>query len=264
MVHVCCGVGPLVKKPVNNFSEDELYPRKTTPVHNPPFPLLAATSPLTHKHSLAPPFSPSADIRPTRSLPVHLTSTVSPHEADREKGVVAGNETGSSSEPLCDSHDQNDGPVSDSLPQSVSEATPPDTRASDLTHRRNNSDFFVTPTSSPPASPRLSSHIAPVPARVGDRISSSREERVTERLLETFFSRAPKKFEDLVLIENDQIPTANFLECCEAVVPFFGKLGVFCDYMIVIIDTLSTRHTERNSICPGEGRHQRQHHSECG
>ena len=56
-----------------------------------------------------------------------------------------------------------------------------------------------------------------------------------ERILETFFFKAPKKFEDMVLLENDRIPTAEFLECCEAVVPFFGKLNKIVIAMTVVI-----------------------------
>lgn len=87
----------------------------------------------------------------------------------------------------------------------------------EMTHHRNNSDFFVTPSSSPPASPRLA-------ARVGHR-TPSRTATVTQRSLHTFFSKAPKKFEDILLVENNQIPTVDFLECCRAVVPFFGEFG---------------------------------------
>ena len=93
----------------------------------------------------------------------------------------------------------------------------------EMTHRRNNSDFFVTPSSSPPGSPKLA-------ARVGHR-APSRPAIVTQRSLQTFFSKAPKKFEDIVLVENDQIPTVNFLECCRAVVPFFGEFG----YVMLVI-----------------------------
>ena len=32
------------------------------------------------------------------------------------------------------------------------------------------------------------------------------------------------RFEDIVLTESDGIPTAEFLESCRAVVPFFGTL----------------------------------------
>ena len=35
---------------------------------------------------------------------------------------------------------------------------------------------------------------------------------------------SPSRFEDLVLREDNGIPTADFLACCRAVVPFFGGL----------------------------------------
>lgn len=212
--HCCpcrCTVGQLVKKPVNNFSEDELYPPKPSLVHNPPFPPHTATSPLAHKHV---PTSPDSS-RLTSSLPAHLTGATS---SSSDKQSEEPPNSGTRHEPEL--HSESSDTHCDSLPQSLPPLVDEDTSANsnnapETTHRRNNSDFFVTPSSSPPASPRLA-------ARVGHR-TPSKITTVTERSLQTFFSKAPKKFEDILLLENDQIPTVDFLECCRAVVPFFGK-----------------------------------------
>jgi hypothetical protein len=40
---------------------------------------------------------------------------------------------------------------------------------------------------------------------------------------ETFFSSLSIKFEDLGLEKKEGIPSRQFLECCKAVLPFFGK-----------------------------------------
>ena len=213
-------VGPLVKKPVNNFSEDELYPPKPSPVHNPPFPHHTATSPLAHTSTVT--TSPaSPDIRLTSSLPAHLTGMASTSD-NRQNGDLPDNQvTGTRHEP--ESHSESNDTHNGSLPQSLPPITDVEALANsnytpEMTHHRNNSDFFVTPSSSPPASPLLA-------ARVGHR-APSRTLRASERLLESFFSKAPKKFEDILLVENDQIPTVDFLECCRAVVPFFGEFGL--------------------------------------
>lgn len=212
--HNHCSLGQLVKKPVNNFSEDELYPPKPSPVHNPPFPPHTTTSPLAHKHtSTTIPTSPDSS-RLTSSLPAHLTGAIS-SPSDGQSEELPDNGTRHEPELCSGTSDTHYG----SLPQSLPPVADVDTSANttEMTHHRNNSDFFVTPSSSPPASPRLA-------ARVGHRIPS-RTAIVTQRSLQTFFSKAPKKFEDILLVENDQIPTADFLECCRAVVPFFGEFG---------------------------------------
>ena len=217
LLHNSLCIGPLVKKPVNNFSENELYPPKSTPVHNPPFPPnTTTTTPLTHKHGSTAPTSPLADLRPTTSLPIHLTSSLPP--PDRQNRQVSDDEVvgiGHKPKSHSESPDTGTGLVS----QSADDVTP--VKASDQTHRRTNSDFFVTPISSPPPSPIIPSQTRSAPARVGDRVPA-REARLSERILDSFFSKVPNKFEGLVLEEKDQIPTQEFLECCRAVVPFFG------------------------------------------
>ena len=225
-----------MKKPVNNFSEDELYPPKVTPVHNPQFPPHTATTPLSHKHISAVPASPLADLHPASSLPAHLTSMIS-SPSSRHNGETLDNQvtgTEHKSESHSESNDaQHNGSVPKSSPQSVEVEAPAVTNTSEMTHHRNNSDFFVTPSSSPPASPKLPlhthAHTRPNPARVGNR-APSREVRLSERILDTFFSRVPTKFEDLLLVESSQIPTAEFLECCRTVVPFFGEFSFLNTY----------------------------------
>lgn len=211
-----CTVGQLVKKPVNNFSEDELYPPKPSPVHNPPFPPHTATSPLAHKHTSTIPTSLDSS-RLTSSLPVHLTGAISSPD-DRQSEELPNNGTRHEPELQSESSDTHCGSLLHSLPPVVDvhvDTSANSNNVPEMAHHRNNSDFFVTPSSSPPASPRL-------PARVGNR-TPSRTAIVTQRSLQTFFSKSPKKFEDILLVENNQIPTVDFLECCRAVIPFFGK-----------------------------------------
>ena len=131
-----------------------------------------------------------------------------------------------------------------SLPHSQPPVVDVDTSAnsnnvSEMTHHRNNSDFFVTPSSSPPASPRL-------PARVGNR-TPSRTAIVTQRSLQTFFSKSQKKFEDILLVENNQIPTVDFLECCRAVIPFFGKFH-YASSVGVVYSSLGALGFDSNQI----------------
>ena len=173
--------------------------------------------------------TPFGDLHPTLSLPVHLISTPSPPE--QQNGQATDTqimETVHKPESHSEFQDPRDGDVSQSLPKPVDMVqVTPASSTSDMTHRRTNSDFFVTPSSSPPPSPGHERHPQPIPARVGDRLSRG-DASPGERLMDTFFSRAPKKFEDLELIENDQIPTAEFLECCRGVLPFFGKFTSVC------------------------------------
>ena len=188
--------------------------------------------------------TPSGDLRPTTSLPVHLTSALSsPVRQNGQATVTQITETGCKPESHSEFQDPHDGTVSQSLPQSVDTVrVTPASSTSDMTHRRTNSDFFVTPSSSPPASPGHQRHPQPLPARVGDRVSPG-DTSSGERLMDTFFSRAPKKFEDLVLIENDQIPTAEFLECCRCVLPFFGKFTIVEVYLTLKGNILHCRHS---------------------
>ena len=44
-----------------------------------------------------------------------------------------------------------------------------------------------------------------------------------ERKFETFFSRPEFKFGDIVLEEEDKIPTEMFLKCARVLLPFFGE-----------------------------------------
>ena len=93
-------------------------------------------------------------------------------------------------------------------------------------------DFFMTPTSSPrltpPLSPHLHSYLArplpsfPAPARIGDRVAAKNAD--IGRRHETFFSSLPAKFADIKLLEGNGIPSEPFLQCCRAVLPFFGEL----------------------------------------
>ena len=211
-----------MKKPVNNFSEDELYPPKPSPVHNPPFPHHTATSPLSHKHVTMNTTPASLDNNHITSapLPANLTGPLA-YSEDRQSGELPTNQiTGTrlQSKSHTESNDTYDGSVPQVLPpvaDMVTGALADSNSTPEIVHHRSNSDFFVTPSSSPPSSPRLA-------ARVSQR-APSRPVRVGQRSIQTFFSKAPNKFEDIVLVENDRIPTVEFLECCKAVVPFLGK-----------------------------------------
>lgn len=93
-----------------------------------------------------------------------------------------------------------------------------------LSGSHSTSDVFITPTSSPRLTPPSSPSPAPShsrPSRIGDRVVVQRSGPA--RRHETFFSSLSVKFEDLELQEVEQIPTLEFLQCCEAVLPFFGE-----------------------------------------
>ena len=100
------------------------------------------------------------------------------------------------------------------LASSLQSVANPGTAPIDSKNLRSHStsDFFVTPTSSPPPSR---------PARIGDRVTV--ESANSARRHETFFSSLPDKFECLELETKDGIPSQQFLQCCQAVLPFFGK-----------------------------------------
>jgi len=90
------------------------------------------------------------------------------------------------------------------------------------THSRSHStaDLFITPTTSPnltpPPSPRSN-----VVKRIGERVSAEKAD--VGRKHETFFSSLSYKFQDVELGDGEGIPTEQFLECCRAVLPFFGQ-----------------------------------------
>lgn len=100
-------------------------------------------------------------------------------------------------------------------------------------HSRNqstlsNSDHFITPSSSPrltpPSSPTPSGGRRPL--RIGDRVGAGEANK--GRKHETFFSSLPEKFQDLELLEGagqgeELVPSEQFLQSCEAVLPFFGE-----------------------------------------
>ncbi|CAI8021093.1 Pleckstrin homology domain-containing family A member 8 [Geodia barretti] len=118
---------------------------------------------------------------------------------------------------------------------------------SSRSHSRANSEAFATPSPPPhtphshtpqssqgshllPSSPltpveltptRSTVTVPPNSPRIGDRFPRS----TVPSGHESFFSRAPHKFEDLVLSDGEGIPTPDFLSACRAVVPFFDALS---------------------------------------
>lgn len=104
-------------------------------------------------------------------------------------------------------------------------------RATSSMHSRSHStsDFYVTPASSPR---QLTPPPPPRPARIGERVAAHTAE--VGRKHETFFSSLSAKFQDLELLEEDLIPTHHFLQCCQAVLPFFGMYALCCDVCLSV------------------------------
>ena len=231
-----------MKKTLNSFSEDELYHFPATPGLDPTFPSLSQHSPQLHHKKFTPPST--TPIHSTSSLPSHMidshNSVNFKSSSPKRQSSLDGTETGQKT--LSHSHVSN-GMRTD--PQTTSESNTSstiepsssashsiprtDSKTTNKTHRRMNSDLFMTPVSSPqptpPPSPQPEQGAENI-SRIGDRVRHriNQQEMNTERKTETFFSKAPQKFEDLVLVDGERIPTAEFLDCCRAVVPFFGEL----------------------------------------
>jgi pleckstrin family protein A (phosphoinositide binding specific) protein 8 len=177
--------------------------------------------------------SPKSTDQQTHSLPVHLVGNSSPSVRSPES--TDGGERSQEKE----------------SPRKDEKSPVPSSRS----HSRANSEAFVTPASTPTGSPPPSppphtphshtpqssqgSRLLPSPQtpveltptrtvtvlansqRIGDRFPRS----TVPSGHESFFSRAPHKFEDLVLSDGEGIPTPDFLSACRAVVPFFDTLS---------------------------------------
>ncbi len=217
------GLSPVSK--LSGFSESDLYPAPP-----PPTPVSATLLPARK----ATPTHPTVAMPTLRkTLPVHL---VKPAPVDKGRGSGTRG-TGPTTQSETEGKSPADGkpPADSKSPSSIGNPPRNDVTLSPVSnHSRNqsahsNSDYFITPTSSP----RLTPPHSPTPSggrcskRIGDRVSAVESDR--GRKHETFFSSLPFKFQDIELLEGaglgeELVPSEKFLQCCEAVLPFFGKL----------------------------------------
>ena len=197
------GISPVGK--LSRFSDSE---------HSPS---LSASLPLNSKlkKSTPTPDEATADAM-TQSLPTHLLGARQSVQESSD-GQLGTKESAQES-----SHGQLGTKVSvqeSSDGQLLNDRTSSSTSKSESMQSHSNSDSFITPTSSPVNTPPLSP--PPPSLKIKDRISVKSDR--SARTHKTFFSSLPFQFQDLELEELDQIPSEPFLQCCQTVLPFFGK-----------------------------------------
>lgn len=173
---------------MSGFSEADLYPVSALP----------QTTQLTTKQKKTTPTTEKAALSVGKPLPSHLLQHNSGNHVNFEKKVVV--------------HEGDGAGGTDMTAEAGSNVSQADSGSPHTT-----SDFFLTPTSSPQLTPPLSR-----PSRIGDRVNAESAE--SGRRHETFFSSLSSKFQDVELLEGEElIPTEQFLQCCQNVLPFFGK-----------------------------------------
>ena len=220
------GLSPVSK--LSGFSESDLYPAPP-----PPTPASAALSQTQLAHKTTPAGTPtSATPILRKTLPAHLTKPTVGDVGGRGTQASPSHDTGTRDEGVTNTDEKSETPPING--QSPAEGISPTNDVTDPgKHSRNqsahsNSDYFITPTSSPrltpPSSPTPSGGSRPM--RIGARVGAGKADK--GRRHETFFSSLPEKFQDLELLEGvgqgeELVPSEQFLQCCEAVLPFFGE-----------------------------------------
>ncbi len=169
---------------------------------------------------------------PTSSLPTHLTISHSKSDKEKEKNEASKATEQSKENIEISAHGS---PEVFITPTNSPHDSPPPS-PTPQTHTPTQVQLHSPPTPPipdfhTPTHPQLHTIRSRAIANQNQRpmfVNVQQQDIAQDRKCDTFFSRSTCQFGAIVLEEDDLIPTKVFLECAEALLPFFGEPYTVC------------------------------------